>query len=196
MRGCTSSFTPSLPCRLLKPGGALLPDIATLHLAGAGANAGGLGFWSNVYGFDMSPVASALREAASRDAVVAPVQLEELVTPPVQLHSFDLAAMTPSDADFTAEFHIQPDRQQVCDCAVKKLVEHGKIEDRQACFAISFAVGIAIEELTGGQISHSCDHYICWFCRVRAAPPSRAMGWCCGLMSHSVHVSARSTQSR
>jgi hypothetical protein len=127
VRGCTSSSTPSLPCRLLKPGGALLPDIATLHLAGAGANAGGLGFWSNVYGFDMSPVASALREAASRDAVVAPVQLEELVTPPVQLHSFDLAAMTPSDADFTAEFHIQPDRQQVCDCATGKLVEHGKI---------------------------------------------------------------------
>ena len=127
VRGCTSSFAPFLPCRLLKPGGALLPDIATLHLAGAGANAGGLGFWSNMYGFDMSPVASALREAASRDAVVAPVQLEELVTPPVQLHSFDLAAMTPSDADFTAEFHIQPDRQQVCDCAGKQLVEHGKI---------------------------------------------------------------------
>ena len=116
-----------MPCRLLKPGGALLPDIATLHLAGAGANAGGLGFWTNVYGFDMSPVASALREAAARDVVVAPVQPEELVTAPVQLHSFDLAAMAPSDADFTAGFHIQPDYQQVGDLTIGSPVEHRRV---------------------------------------------------------------------
>ena len=114
-------------CRFLKAGGALLPDIATLHTAGVGPSAGGLHFWSSVYGFDMSPVASTLREAALRDAVVAHVRPEDLVTPPVQLHSFDLATMTPSDADFTADFQIQANDQQVCDVGVSCCTSNGAL---------------------------------------------------------------------
>jgi protein arginine N-methyltransferase 3 len=37
--------------RWLRPGGALLPDIARLHLAAAGEGATGLDFWRDVYGF-------------------------------------------------------------------------------------------------------------------------------------------------
>lgn len=88
--------------------------MATLHVAGAGANAGGLGFWGNVYGFDMSPVATALQQAALRDAVVAPVRQEDLVTPSVLLRSFDLATMAARDADFTADFRIKSSPQEVC----------------------------------------------------------------------------------
>ena len=48
--------------RFLRPGGAVLPDQATLHIAGGGAHAGGLGFWDDVYGFDMSLLGEALNE--------------------------------------------------------------------------------------------------------------------------------------
>lgn len=37
--------------RWLRPGGAVLPDIANIYVAAAGAGASGLGFWSDVYGF-------------------------------------------------------------------------------------------------------------------------------------------------
>lgn len=101
-------------CRFLKPGGAVLPDLATLHVAGGGAGAGGLAFWDDVYGFDMSPVAAALQQAALRDAVVAPVRAEDLVTPSMPLRSFDLATMAPGDADFTADFRLQPEVRPPC----------------------------------------------------------------------------------
>ena len=47
----------------------MLPDKAALYVAGGGSEAGGLGFWKDVYGFDMSPVAEAMQEAALHDAV-------------------------------------------------------------------------------------------------------------------------------
>ena len=41
---------------LLKPGGAVLPDVATIHVAGFGRNATSLPFWDDVYGFRMPEV--------------------------------------------------------------------------------------------------------------------------------------------
>lgn len=43
----------------------MLPDLATLYVAGGGPGAGGLAFWSDVYGFDMSPISSALQARAA-----------------------------------------------------------------------------------------------------------------------------------
>ncbi len=43
----------------------MLPDLATLYVAGGGAGAGGLAFWSDVYGFEMSPISSALQVHAA-----------------------------------------------------------------------------------------------------------------------------------
>ncbi|EFJ46010.1 hypothetical protein VOLCADRAFT_82080 [Volvox carteri f. nagariensis] len=71
----------------LKPGGALLPDRASIFIAGgfarcsgASSAAGGLGFWSDVYGFDMSPVAEAIAEAGRGQAVVLEVRPEHILT--------------------------------------------------------------------------------------------------------------------
>ena len=50
--------------RWLRPGGALLPDFATLFVAAADASAVDLGFWERVYGFSYAPVAAELHEAA------------------------------------------------------------------------------------------------------------------------------------
>ena len=50
--------------RWLRPGGAMLPDRVTVHLAAAGADALDLGFWDSVYGLDMSPVRCALHQSA------------------------------------------------------------------------------------------------------------------------------------
>ena len=50
--------------RWLKPGGALLPDFATMFIAAADASAVDLAFWERVYGFSYAPVAAELHEAA------------------------------------------------------------------------------------------------------------------------------------
>jgi protein arginine N-methyltransferase 3 len=42
--------------RYLAPGGAVLPDTATIYVAGGNAQATGLPFWDDVYGFNMAPV--------------------------------------------------------------------------------------------------------------------------------------------
>jgi protein arginine N-methyltransferase 3 len=49
--------------RFLKPGGAILPDVAEMYVAAAGGGALGLNFWDQVYGFSMGPVREAAREA-------------------------------------------------------------------------------------------------------------------------------------
>jgi hypothetical protein len=50
--------------RWLKPGGAMLPDFATMYIAAADASALDLGFWDAVYGFSYAPVAAELHAAA------------------------------------------------------------------------------------------------------------------------------------
>ena len=48
--------------RFLKPGGAMLPDVANIYVALGSREAEGLSFWSNVYDIDMSLVARSLRD--------------------------------------------------------------------------------------------------------------------------------------
>jgi hypothetical protein len=157
--------------RWLAPGGALLPDLAAIHVAGASREAFGTAFWKvsdsqneacfvqsctlqlsyatlgfqsyptssslslllicmgkqetgiaaallppaplllllllqDVYGFSMQPIADELAAAAAREAqvVVRPVDPACLTTPPLQVHTMDLATMTPAQQDFTANF--------------------------------------------------------------------------------------------
>jgi len=54
---------------LLKPGGAILPDVATIHVAGFSRNATSLPFWDDVYGFQMPVVQASLLADATRAAV-------------------------------------------------------------------------------------------------------------------------------
>lgn len=59
----------------------MLPDLASLWVAGAGAAATGLDFWEDVYGFSMAPVAAAIRADALQKAVVAVVPSQQVWAP-------------------------------------------------------------------------------------------------------------------
>ena len=69
-----------MTCRWLKPGGAILPDIASIHLAAAGPGATGLSFWQKVYGFDYSLVQQQLLEDAHKHALVKGVSQQDLLS--------------------------------------------------------------------------------------------------------------------
>ena len=87
---------------LLKPGGAILPDVATLHVAGFGRNATSLPFWDDVYGFEMPCVQKSLSEDAVKTAIVAPVKGAHVVTDSAEIKRLDLASVTAKELDFTA----------------------------------------------------------------------------------------------
>ena len=87
---------------LLKPGGAILPDVATIHVAGFGRNATSLPFWDDVYGFEMPSVQKSLAEDAIKNAIVAPVKGAHVVTDSREIKRLDLATVAAKDLDFTA----------------------------------------------------------------------------------------------
>lgn len=84
----------------------MLPDIATVHIAGAGESALGADFWRQVYGFNMDAVADDIRRASQGRVLVREVAADMVVTSCAQLHSMDLATMLPSDQDFSAPFEL------------------------------------------------------------------------------------------
>ncbi|KAL2337217.1 hypothetical protein Fmac_011663 [Flemingia macrophylla] len=88
--------------RWLKPGGAILPDTATIFVAGFGKGATSLPFWENVCNFDMSCIGKELVTDAARIPIVDVVDSQDLVTSSAILQSFDLATMKPDEVDFTA----------------------------------------------------------------------------------------------
>lgn len=91
----------------LKPGGALLPDKATLYVAAADWVSTGLDFWDDVYGFSMKPIQDSLKATALKEAVVRSVDTQNLVSAPAALKEFDLATMAVDDQDFSSEFQFQ-----------------------------------------------------------------------------------------
>ncbi|BAT93360.1 hypothetical protein LR48_Vigan05g005100 [Vigna angularis] len=88
--------------RWLKPGGAILPDTATIFVAGFGKGATSLPFWDNVCGFDMSCIGKELVMDAAQIPIVDVLDSQDLVTSSAILQSFDLATMKPNEVDFTA----------------------------------------------------------------------------------------------
>ncbi|XP_044964684.1 probable protein arginine N-methyltransferase 3 [Hordeum vulgare subsp. vulgare] len=91
----------------LKPGGAVLPDTATILGAGFGRGGTSLPFWENVYGFDMSSVGKEVTESSARFPVVDILASQDVVTDTAVLHSFDLATMKESEMDFTASLELR-----------------------------------------------------------------------------------------
>ncbi len=87
---------------LLKKGGAVLPDIATIHIAGFGRNATSLPFWDDVYGLEMPIVQGNLMGDAVKTAIVAPVKGEHVVTDSQEVKRLDLSTVTVNELDFTA----------------------------------------------------------------------------------------------
>jgi hypothetical protein len=85
----------------------MLPDVASIHMAGASAAALDLDFWDKVYGFSYRPVHTLLLEDSLKTAHVAPVDARHLVTAPCCVRTFDLAAMRAADADFSTDFVLE-----------------------------------------------------------------------------------------
>ena len=93
--------------RWLKPGGTLLPDHASLWVAGAALGDGDLEFWDSVYGFSMDPVRQASQAERLSHVAVAPVSSNDIITSIAQVQAFDLMTMHARDADFSSEFRVE-----------------------------------------------------------------------------------------
>ncbi|KAK7401372.1 hypothetical protein VNO78_12794 [Psophocarpus tetragonolobus] len=104
--------------RWLKPGGAILPDTATIFVAGFGKGATSLPFWENVSDFDMSCIGNELVIDAARFPIVDVVDSQDLITSSAMLQSFDLATMKPNEVDFTATatLELKPSASGTCCC--------------------------------------------------------------------------------
>ncbi|CAJ2638768.1 unnamed protein product [Trifolium pratense] len=94
--------------RYLKPGGAILPDTATIFVAGFGKGGTSLPFWENVCDFDMSCIGEELVTDAARYPIVDVIDHQDLVTGSTILQTFDLATMKPHEVDFTATASLEP----------------------------------------------------------------------------------------
>ncbi|XP_058782575.1 probable protein arginine N-methyltransferase 3 [Vicia villosa] len=94
--------------RYLKPGGAILPDTATIFVAGFGKGGTSLPFWENVCDFDMSSIGEELVTDAARYPIVDVIDHQDLVTSSTILQTFDLATMKPNEVDFTATASLEP----------------------------------------------------------------------------------------
>ena len=89
----------------LAPGGILLPDTATLYVAGiedAEYRAEKLDFWDDVYGFDMR----AIKALAVGEPLVDVVEPDQVATSVATLRTFDIGTMTKEDAALTASFEL------------------------------------------------------------------------------------------
>lgn len=105
----------------LRPGGAMLPDKASIFVAAGGKRATGLSFWEDVYGFDMTPIMEESHRAAMSRAIVRVVPAEDLVSHGAAIREWDLMTATSADLDFTSEFSVVVEaqaKQDVCSCIV------------------------------------------------------------------------------
>jgi type I protein arginine methyltransferase len=93
----------------LVKGGIILPDKATLYICGIEDEAvkrDRIDFWSNVYGFDMTPI----QEIALREPVVDVVDAKALVTNAVSILHLDILTCSKDDATFEKTFELQATR--------------------------------------------------------------------------------------
>ncbi|KAF6155428.1 hypothetical protein GIB67_019954 [Kingdonia uniflora] len=94
--------------RWLKPGGAILPDTATIFAAGFGRGGTSIPFWENVYGFDMSCIGKEVVEDSAQLPIVDVVDTRDIVTESVAVQTFDLMTMKTDEMDFTTTFELHP----------------------------------------------------------------------------------------
>ena len=92
----------------------MLPDVATLYLAGASSKALDTGFWQSVYGFSMEPIAASIAQESQGKAVIADVPASAILTEAVALRSFDLTTIGLQDTDFSSEFVLPVKREVRC----------------------------------------------------------------------------------
>lgn len=88
----------------LKPGGVLLPDRATVYVAGLAPAASDLDFWSDVAGLDLSAAGEAVAEGRRATGAVLPVDACHVVTAAAPVLDLDLMTAGPGDAEFSTPF--------------------------------------------------------------------------------------------
>ncbi|EIW81556.1 S-adenosyl-L-methionine-dependent methyltransferase [Coniophora puteana RWD-64-598 SS2] len=91
--------------RFLKPGGVLAPSQAHMALAlceGSEIWKERIGFWGDVYGFDLSEMAKCVYE----DAVVDVVGPESIISAPCVVKDILISQITPAKLDFSAPFSL------------------------------------------------------------------------------------------
>ena len=93
--------------RFLKPGGAVLPDIAAIHIAGFDRSATDFPFWDEPYGFKMAEISKQLLHGALKTAVVRHVDGTHITTSSARVCELDLASCSIADTEFTAEFSLE-----------------------------------------------------------------------------------------
>lgn len=94
--------------KYLKPGGLLLPSRVTMLIQGVSDVNGRLGWWSNVYGLDMSP----LRGSVLAEPAVEAVDPQAVMTDANTFKVFDLYTVQTKDLDFEAEFSLSVTKAQ------------------------------------------------------------------------------------
>ncbi|KAJ8573053.1 hypothetical protein K7X08_009564 [Anisodus acutangulus] len=93
--------------QFLKPGGAVLPDMATMFAAGFGRGGTSIPFWENVYGFNMSCIGEEIVKDASRIPIVDVIDSCDVITNSTVLQNFDLMTMKLEEMDFTAMVELE-----------------------------------------------------------------------------------------
>lgn len=93
----------------LVPGGLILPDRATMHIAGiedSEYKEEKIGFWRDVYGFDYSP----FQEIVMSEPLVDVVDQHAVSTSAYKIADFDLYTVKVEDLAFSSNFHIKANR--------------------------------------------------------------------------------------
>ncbi|KAL3349299.1 hypothetical protein AABB24_022436 [Solanum stoloniferum] len=93
--------------QFLKPGGAVLPDTATMFAAGFGRGGTSIPFWENVYGFNMSCIGEEIVKDASRIPIVDVIDSCDIITNSKILQNFDLVTMKLEEMDFTGMVELE-----------------------------------------------------------------------------------------
>lgn len=91
----------------LKPGGAMLPDTATIYVAGFGKGGTSIPFWEDVYGFNMSCIGKEVVEDSAKFPIVDVVDSRDIMTNAVVIQNFDLMTVKPDELDFTTSFELE-----------------------------------------------------------------------------------------
>jgi type I protein arginine methyltransferase len=100
--------------RWLKPGGAMIPDMAIIHVAAGSAAATGLDFWDDIYGFKFPDIKEASRKSTLTQPLISPVNQSTLLSTSAAIKEFDLTSMSKDDVDFHSEFELAI--EQAGDC--------------------------------------------------------------------------------
>lgn len=85
----------------LAPGGHLFPDKCSMHIQGIQDSNDRMGFWDQVYGFNMQAIKSKI---SIRDAFVEDVPASDVITDRALLQNIDIDTVKYDDLDFRANF--------------------------------------------------------------------------------------------